>query len=97
MPDGEIAVVHQREEQIPAIVTGTRPCQALAHRYGIEDGVYLVAKRAGLRVETNLAEVVLLVFVMSGIVLLTAGHIVQGLAVGREDGRVLAPVLGLQQ
>ena len=97
MPDGEIAIIHQREEHILPIIAGAWPCQTLPHRHRIEDGIDLLSEPACLRIEGNLAEVVLLVLIMGRIVLLLAGHIIQAATIRREDGRILAPVLGLKE
>ena len=85
MPDGEIAVVHQREEDILPVVTGARPGQTLPHSHGIEDGIHPFTITARRWVEADLAEVIFLVLIMRWIFLLSAGHIVQGTPVGRED------------
>ena len=97
MPDGEIAIIHQREEHILPIIAGTWPSQALPHRHRIEEGIYLLSKLACLRIEGNPAEIVLLVLIMGRIVLLLAGHIIQTATIRREDGGILAPVLGLKE
>ena len=76
MPDGEIAVVNEGEEDILAIVRGSGPGETLAHRHSVEEGVHLLAELASLRIEGDLAEIVFLVFIVGRIVLLLAGHII---------------------
>ena len=76
MPDGEIAVVHQGEEDILAIVAGTRPGQALTHRHGIKDRVHLLTKLPRRRIECDLTEVILLILVVGGVFLLKTGQII---------------------
>ena len=56
-----------------------------------------MAELASLWIEGDLAEIILLVFVVGRIVLLLAGHVIEGSSVRREHRGVLAPVLGLQQ
>ena len=74
MPDREIAIVHQRKEDVLPVVTGTRPCETLTHSHSIENGIHLLAITPRLGVEGYLAEVILLVLIVHWIILLLTGH-----------------------
>ena len=76
VPDGEIAVVHQRKQDIFAVVAGTGPCQTLPHRHGVEERVHLFSELPRLRIEGNLTEIILFFLVVLRIFLLQAGHII---------------------
>ena len=97
MPDREVPIVHQCKKHILPVIRRTRPRQTLTHRNSVEDGIYPLAVFTCLRVKGNLAEVVFLVLVIEWVLLLFAGHVIERLAIGREDGRVLTPVLGREQ
>ena len=97
VPDGEVAVVGEGEQEPSAVVAGAGPGEALAHLDGVEHGVDRRAEAGSLGVEGDAAEVVLLVLEMRRILLLAAGHVVERAAVGGEHGGVLAPVLRLEQ
>ena len=81
MPDREVAIVHQCKEDIFPIIGRTRPCQALPHCNGIEQGVHMIAIGTFLGVKGYFTEVVFLVFIMGRVLLLLTGQIIQCLPI----------------
>ena len=81
VPNGEIAIIHQIEHEVLAVVGRTWPCQALVHLYGIEDCIDLLTELAFLRIETDATKVVLLLLVIQRIGLLESRHVIDGLSI----------------
>ena len=92
MPDGKIAVVHEGEKQVFAIVGRTWPGETLSHADGIEYRIYMVPEIARGRVESDFAEVVFFVLEMRRIFLLLTCQEVERFSIGRKNGCVLAPI-----
>ena len=92
MPDGKIAVVHEGEKQVFAIVGRTGPGKTLSHADGVEYHIYMIPEKARGRVESDFAEIVFFVLKMRRIFLLLACQEIERLSIGRKDGCVLAPI-----